>query len=265
MIRHAVKARKLDQRGLTLVELVIVMGMTALFVAIISVFAFNYWRYAYRLQADQDAFIDRLNAGDLIRESMGTSSGLINENSITDAHATNVDPTDGAGYWQTIHAIPQTIAMPSAGTTAPVAYYKRYSVTNNGSFIMNGSAPYEDEYVLYLDGSTKQLLLRSLANSAAASNRLKTSCPPNIATTTCPADKILARNITSVSTRYFSRTGNLMDWTSIFDTNTNSYAGPDYPAVEVVEFTLNISAKAALTPGNSTINSTIIRIALRNA
>lgn len=253
-----------SEHGFTVIELIIVIGVSAVFVAIISFFGFNYWRYAFQLQSDQDTFVDRLNAGDFVRENLGTASGLISENSIQDANVTNSDPVDGPNYWLTIHAIPGNTAMPASGSTTPLVYFKRFSTNSSGTFIMNGSTPYEDEYVLYLDGTTKELRQRALANPSASGNKLETSCPPAIATAACPADKVLAHNIASVDTRYFSRTGNLLDWTSLYDTDTNTYIGPDFPAVEVVEFTLNISAKAALTPGNSTINSTIIRIALRN-
>lgn len=253
-----------SEPGFTIVELLIIISMTALFVSIVAFFGFNYWRYAFQLQSDQDTFVDRLNAGDFIRDNVGTASGLISETSIPESHVTNPDPTDGPNYWQTIHAIPGNTATPASGLTTPLVYYKRFSTNSSGAFIMNGIAPYEDEFVLYLDGSTKQLRQRSIANPSASGNKLKTSCPPADATTACPADKLLAQNVASIDTRYFSRTGNLLDWTSIYDTDINQYAGPDFPAVEVVEFTLNIQAKAALTPGNSTINSTIIRIALRN-
>jgi hypothetical protein len=129
---------------------------------------------------------------------------------------------------------------------------------------MNGAQPYEDEYVLYMDGSTKKLLLRSLANSNAPGNRLVTSCPPALATSTCPADKVIAENLASIDTRYFSRTGNLIDWTSVYDINTSTYIGPDFTSVDVIELKLNITKKAIFQQTNSTINSTTIRVALRN-
>ena len=130
---------------------------------------------------------------------------------------------------------------------------------------MNGVQPYEDEYVLYLNGTTKQLLLRTLANSSASGNRAITSCPAAVATTSCPADKIIASDLGSVDIRYFSRSGGTIDWTSIFDSATNTYVGPDEPAVEVLELTLNISTKAVFQTSNTTTSSTVICIALRNA
>jgi hypothetical protein len=129
---------------------------------------------------------------------------------------------------------------------------------------MNGTQPYEDEFILYTDGTSRKLFLRSLANPAASGSRLKTSCTPP-GTASCPADRAVAQDIASIDMRYFSRTGNLINYTSIVDPNTGQYIGPDFPAVEVVEFTLNITKKPIFQKTNATQNSTVIRIALRNS
>lgn len=254
-----------DERGFTLPELISVMVVSAFFVGLILFFTFSYWRYGYLLQADLDTLGSRLDAGDYLRESIGLSSGLIIQNSIPDSHTNNPDTSIATNqYWIPIHAIPGNTPIGASGTTTPLIYFKRFSLDNTGHFIMNGTQPYEDEYVLYLNGSTKQLMVRSLANPSANGNRLLSSCPPANASATCPADKVIASNIASIDTRYFSRTGNLIDWTSIFDTNTNSYAGPDFPVVEVVEFTLHLTEKPIFQQTNATVNTTVIRIALRN-
>lgn len=253
-----------DETGFTLSELLIVMLVTGFFVTLIMYFTFSFWQYTYLLEADQDTLSTRLNAGDIIREQVGTSSGMIMQNSILDTNTNNPDPGDASGqHWLIIHAIPGNKST-GTGTTKPLAYFKRLSINTSGAVIMNGTQPYEDEYVLYLNGTNKQLLLRSLANTNAPSNRLKTSCPPSIATAACPADKAIVSNLSSIDTRYFSRTGNLIDWTSIFDSSLNTYIGPDFTAVDVVEFKINLTKKPIFQKTNATINSTTIRVALRN-
>jgi hypothetical protein len=129
---------------------------------------------------------------------------------------------------------------------------------------MNGTIPYQDNVVLYLNGSTKQLLARTVANGAAPSNRALTSCPPAVATNSCPADTVVADNVASVGMRYFSRSGNSIDYTSIIDPNTGGYIGPDFPSVEIVEFTLNLTQAAQFHNATNTSNQTVIRVALRN-
>lgn len=252
-----------QERGITLVELMVAVTISGIFVSLIMYFTFSYWRYGYLLEADLDTFITRLNAGDVLREAFGTSSGLVTQNSIPDSNTLNPDPAIASNlYWVPIHAVPGNTTV-SSGTT-PLLYYRRFSVNTSGSVIMNGVQPYQDEYVLYINGSTKQLLIRSLANTFALNNRLQTSCPPALASTACPADKVIANDLSSVDKRFFSRSGNIIDYTSIVD-GLGNYIGPDYPTVEVIELGLNITKKPIFQTTTSTINSTIIRIALRNS
>jgi prepilin-type N-terminal cleavage/methylation domain-containing protein len=254
-----------DQSGFTLPELILSITLTSVLVGLIMFFTFSFWQYSYILQADQETFTERLNATDYLREVLGTSSGIISQNSIPDANVGNPDTSISSGlYWKVLHAIPGNIAVNSSGDYTPLAYFKRLSISTSNQVILNGTQPYEDEYILYLYGPTNSLQLRSLANTNAPSNRLLTSCPLAQASSSCPADKVLISNIASIDKRFFSRSGSLIDWTSIFDSNTNSYAGPDNQAIEVIELTLNVSKKAVFQTTNSTQSSTIIRIALRN-
>lgn len=261
--QNAIKLKN-NQQGFTIVELLSVMAVTTLFVGLIMFFTFSYWRYGFLMEADLDTFVTRLNAGDYLRESLGTSSGLIVQNSIPDPNAHNPDPAIASGqYWTPLHAVPGTQSAGGSGTT-PFLYFSRLSVNTSGNIIMNGTQPYEDEYVLYLDGPTKRLLVRALANPNAPGNRLLTSCPPAIATAACPADKVLVQDLASVESKYFSRTGNTINHTSIVDPDTGAYIGPDFPVVDVVEVVLNITKKPIFQKTNATQNKTTIRIALRN-
>lgn len=256
---------KNNEQGFTLPELISVIAVTSIFVGLIMFFMISFWRYGYLLEADLDTFVTRLNAQDYLRTAIGDSAGLINQNSIADNHTGDPDPANASNlYWEPIHAVPGNIPIGATNTTSPLLYYRRASISTANAVILNGSQPYEDEFVLYLDGTSKNLMLRSLANSYAPDNRLKTSCPPDIATDICPPDKILSSDVASVNTKYFSRNGNLIDYHSIWDANINDYAGPDFPAVEVLELTINISKKPIFQKTNATVNSTIIRVALRN-
>jgi type II secretory pathway pseudopilin PulG len=260
------EGRYSDSRGFTITELLVVIILTTLLTLIVMVFAFDLWRTSAIQESQNDTLLSRYNAGDSLREQIGASAGLIIQNSIPDSNTLAPDTSiAGNTYWQPIHAIPGTTNIPASGNYSPLMYFRRYSTDNSKAYIMNGTSPYEDEFILYLDGSQKALMQRTLVNPSAVNDKLKTTCPPDIATGSCPADKVIASDLSSVATRYFSRTGNLIDWTSITDTDTGEYIGPDFPAVEVVEFTLNYSKKPAFSSTNPTQSSTIIRIALRNS
>lgn len=254
-----------DQRGMTIVELNIVLVTTALFLALIVYFGNGYWRYASLLEADLDTFVSRLNAQDYIRETIGNSSGLITQNSIIDLNVLNPDPEDGAYYWEEIHASPGNIAAGDSGTT-PLLYFKTISQTLDGTVAMNGEQPFEDEHVLYLDGLSKTMYARTLANPVVSDNKAVTSCPPSVATASCPADKIVLENIDSVDAIYYSRSGNQIDHYSIIDTTVmpNLPIGPDFQLVEALQYTFHVKAKPLFQRDNATVNDTIVRIALRN-
>jgi hypothetical protein len=187
------------------------------------------------------------------------------QNTIADQHVGDPDPEVGEdGFWKVIHAIPGETPMPAPGSHAAVLYFKSPSVNTSGDIIMNGAEPYEDEFVLYLDGNTKQMRMRALANPSAPGNRAITTCPAGSESSSCPIDRLIGENISSVELRFFSRSGNLMDYTSVVDPDTGDYIGPDMPAVEVVEFVLNNYAASILGGGADTTSETIIRVALRN-
>lgn len=256
--------KRYKQSGFTIPELLIAISITGILITLILVFTVSYSRFGASLQLVSDSLVTRLNISDYFREKLGSSSGLITQNSIADINTGNPDTTISPAYfWKKNHAIPGNIANGSDGNITPVFYFKRYSQGSSGSFIMNGLVPYEDEYVIYMNNTTKSLNVRYLANPNATGNRLTTTCPSASATSSCPADAELINNVQSVDVRYFSRSGNLIDWTSIYDSGSGTYVGPDFPAVEVVELKIN-STVTTKYQSNTLNNATIIRVAIRN-
>ena len=259
------------QDGFTIPELIIMMVVTGILTLLVLSFTISYWGAAARLQSDSTTLVSRLNSGDAIRDALNVSSGLIGQNSIVDNNTGAVDATAGPGYWTQLHAIPTTVSMPTGNTAAPIFYFQSPSTDSSRNFIMNGTQWYQDEFVLFLDGSTKTLKLRTLANPYAGGNRLRTTCPPSQASSSCPADRVLAENVSAVDTRYFSRSGNTIDYTSIrqLDSSGNPvvptvYIGPDFPSVEVAELTVHLFQKSTVGGAADTSNQTTIRVAVRN-
>src|SRR3954469_18769662 len=77
---------KLGEDGFTISELLIVIILTGLFTMIIMIFSFDLWHTAAIQEANLDTLLSRFNASDTLREEIGTSSGLIIQNSIADAN-----------------------------------------------------------------------------------------------------------------------------------------------------------------------------------
>jgi type II secretory pathway pseudopilin PulG len=248
--------------GMTIVELLVVISATGIITTAVLAFAFNFWRVTYSQQASLDSLTTRLNAGDSLRSLLSSSSGMITQTSIPDPNAMNPDVLN-ANYWEIIHAVPGQISA-NPGETIPVVYFKRFSFDAANNILFNVDTPYENEYVLYLDGTDRQLYLRTLANPSATGTSLMTSCPEALAGPTCPADRIIAEDIDSIDMRYFSRTGNLVDYTGVVDSESGEFIGPDFPAAEVVEFTLNITRRPPFQASETIRVNTVIRVALRN-
>ena len=256
--------RPKKQYGFTIPELLIVMSVIGILIGLIITFTVSFSRFAASLQVVSDSFVDRLNLSDYIRDKVGSSSGLIIQTSITDNNPLNPDTSiTPQVFWTKLHAVPSTITMPSNGATTPILYFKKFSQDTSGAYIYNGVNPYEDEFVLYLNGTDKSLYIRTLANQSAANNKLKTTCLPANASANCPADGKIMPNVSSVETRYFSRSGTIIDWTSAYDIDLGTYIGPDFPSVEVVELKVNSTIQAKYQTNN--LNpATLIRIAIRN-
>ena len=256
---------RLNDSGFTVVELLIVIIVSGLLMGFVTRFALNYWSSTTYLEGSQETLVSRLNSGDYLRDSLDSASGLIDQNDLADAHVGKVDPADSTQtHWIPIHAIPGTTTIGSPGTITPLIYYNRPSIDTSKNIALNGTIAYQDDIVLYLNGTTRQLLARTIANSAVTNNSAITSCPPAQATSGCPADAVVADDVASVGMRYFSRSGNTIDYTSITDPTTGAYIGPDYPSVEVVEFTIKFDRKASVHRSTDTLNQTVIRVALRN-
>ena len=215
------------------------------------------------MQNSSDTLVTRQNLGDSLRNRLNVATTLLNQNSIPDVNTMAADPLEVSGsFWQVLHAVPDTIAMPAKGTYAPVLYYEAPVLDTNKNFVMRGVSPYQDEFVLYLDGTTKQLKLRTLANPEASGNRLATTCPQ--ASGGCAADAVLADDISAVTLKYFSKSGNIINRNDVLDPEKGLPIGPDFPDVEVVELTITLKKRAVIKGTATSESNTNIRVALRN-
>lgn len=248
-----------SQKGFTVPELIVVMTLTLLFTTMIFSFAFDYWGNTASLQSSNDTLVSRQNLGDTLRNRLNVASSLLNQNSIVDIYS----PDTATGQWPIIHAVPSEIMMPAPGQIAPVMYYEAPVLDYTKNFVMRGAAPHQNEFILYLDGSKKQLMLRVLANDVAG-NAMKTTCPANHADDSCQADRILAEDVISVSTKYFSKSGNVLNHNDVIDPETGDSIGPDFPDVEVVELTINLKKRAVIHGTADSTSQTTVRVALRN-
>ncbi len=264
--------------GFTLVEMLIVVIMTSIISIIIFTLGYQYLKQAAALNAQTNFYGDRLNVADYLRSNIGLSTGLINQNSLPDNNRLVADPADTTGtLWRPIHSIPSVFG--NGTDITPIAYYSQNAMSTSNAMIMNGTIPYQNEFVIYHDGPSSELRVRSLGNTSATNNKTITTCA--VAVSGCPKDKVLLTGVKTIEMRYFSRSGDDIDFRSSCDPDiycsggtpatclqTTPYTGCnglDFSQVEVVQFEIKVSKPIESDVNYNMFNTTVIRIALRNA
>lgn len=165
--------------GFTIVELLIGISVASILFLAFMAAILNY----FVLLTQNNALIDMTNSSqNLLRSTVSAlrvSDGVRQTNSIT-------DPNAPSGGWNT-------------SNSNFVIVIDTPSLDVNHNYIIDSTTggPYMDELVYYKSGTS--LYKRTLANPNATGDTLATSCPPSLATSTCPADADLADYFQSMS------------------------------------------------------------------
>jgi Tfp pilus assembly major pilin PilA len=167
-----------NHNGFTLAELNVVLLVSSLVIIMILTIFTNYFVLITRSNLFVEMTADSQNLLRSMIEELRYGAGVRQNNTIT-------DPNAPVGGWNTSNAnFVIIIAVPAKNA--------------QGNFVIDTdtAAPYKNEFVYYKNGST--LYKRTLANPEAAGNSLKTSCPANAITPSCPADTQLIEHIENV-------------------------------------------------------------------
>lgn len=287
----------MTQRGFTIIELLVVIIITSALSIITVTMGIDYMKQAANLTAKSNFFIERLNTSDYLRQNIGMSTGLVNQNTIADVNTLVPDPSDATNqHWKMLHAIPGRFG--EASSTTPILYYTQNAYRTDNTPLLNGDLPYQNEFIIYHHGPSGELRVRSLAApGAGVDNRTKTTCTTE--TAGCTRDRVLITGVEYVEIRYFSRSGAKLDLRgscspSLYGCGTTTYCDPLFPTtgndsicngpptceqaapytgcngldlgqVEVVQFKVRVKKTVESDKNHPIYNSTIIRIALRNA
>ena len=163
----------LNQKGFTITELTISMGVativSAILLTIMIVFYGNILKNDARSRMTVDSQIILRNIVDELR----VASSIRDVNNIADPYAPG-------GTWQTSsdEAI-LIISLPALDSS------REFIIDENGD-------PYQNEIVYFSEGTT--MYRRYLSNPAASGNTGVTNCPESDSTPSCPPDRVVSQD-----------------------------------------------------------------------
>jgi hypothetical protein len=167
------------QKGFTVPELAIYITVgTILTLAFLTALT-NYFILTVRNNAKIEMTTDSQNLLRRTVDALRLGDGVRQTNSIS-------DPNAPPGGWNTNNTNFVIVIQTPA-----------FDTDRNFIFDEDTGNPYMNELVYYKDGTN--LLRRNLANPGATGNTLNTSCPPEEASESCPADAVLAENVESIT------------------------------------------------------------------
>lgn len=165
--------------GFTLVELMVAITVFAVIGVVFLGLIANYFVVITRNNELTEMTINSQNLLRTTVENIRFGNGVETTNQIT-------DPNAPAGGWNTSEA-------------SFVIVLEVPAVDNSHNYIIDPGtgSPYMNELVYYKNGT--DLMERTLANPNATGNTLETTCPSSLATSTCPADTLLATYVSSMT------------------------------------------------------------------
>lgn len=169
-----------DNFGYTVPELTVSMVVLGILIVALLGFTTYYFSAVTRYNAFVDMSADSQNLLRATVEQLRYGAGVRQSNTIDDPSIAGAPPE-----WNTSNAsFVIIIAVPA--------------VDSSRNYIIDAATgnPYNNELVYFKDGTN--LFRRTLAHPEAAGNTLRTSCPAELASESCPADSKLVENLDSM-------------------------------------------------------------------
>lgn len=181
--------RPLDQVGVTIVELLVVIGISSiLLVSFMTVSVYMYGDTVRTSLYSQLATESETVLRSVVEE-LRQSSSIRSSNANPDANAPG-------GAWTTSNSnLILIISTPALDSS------------NNFIIDTNTGYPYQNEIVYFASGNT--LYKRFLANPSAAGNTRKTTCPQAASSSSCPPDIIMSTNFKTLSFIFYDQDDNV--------------------------------------------------------
>ncbi len=179
--------KKLESAGFTLVEVVVTMTVAAILIGVVTNYAIDSLVRTTISNTRADLINDAQVALDIVTTDMRVASGAEQNNRWGDP---NSPGAPGNQYSWSSSANTIVLASPAVDESNNVIF------ADPGQYISE-----KNDEVFFVDNG---ILYKRIVAAPDSDNKAKTSCPEAIASSSCPKDKILMRNVESISYKYFN-------------------------------------------------------------
>jgi len=182
------KVRKeLDSSGFTLVEVVVTLTVAAVLIAIVSNYAIDSLVRTTINNTRGELINDAQTALDVATTDMRVASGAQENNRWGDPNAPGAP---GDQYSWTSNDQRVVLASPTVNTDGDVIF------VDTSQYISQ-----KDDEIYFVDNGT---LYKRIVAAPETNNKAKTSCPEAQASSSCPKDTALMRNVESINFKYYN-------------------------------------------------------------
>lgn len=185
------KLRTRNQKGFTLVELIVVMLVMSVLSLMLANFIATWLQSETNTQKRADLLTNAQNALDTVTEDIRMSGSVDANNRWPDTYG----PGGSQFGWT---------------SGSQVLVLAKTAVTSSNAVIFSDPSNYitqKDNAIYYLSGTT---LYRRILKSTDATDAAKTTCPPANATASCPADKTIATGVSAFAVSYYDADNNVV-------------------------------------------------------
>lgn len=182
--------KKLDSNGYTLMELMVAVTVASIILIGIFGFLVNSIVGNSIRNARADLLREAQLALDVMLKDVRLSADVDPNNRIEDDNSPNASTTAGLGWESDADTLVLASAAEDTSNNIIFADAGHYTTSKNN-------------IVYYVSNNT--LYKRTIAANLP-SNAMTTSCPPELATSVCPADRLSVKNVASLTYRYFDAT-----------------------------------------------------------
>lgn len=179
------KNRRLNQSGVTIVELIVVIGISS--ILLLSFMTVSVYMYGDTLRSSLYSQLATESQTVLrsVVEELRQSSSIRTSNANPDANA------PGSGWTTSNSSLILIISTPALDSS------------NNFIIDTDTGYPYQNEIVYFTSDS--KLHKRFLANTSASGNTRKTTCPQAVSNSSCPPDILMSSNFKTLNFVFYDQ------------------------------------------------------------